>query len=235
MSVDKNQKAKMIEESVLRAIENQRKDDPLIGAKVGAREVLGRVLNGLKNEKGVHVESLLCALGALAGYACQAGLRILAISNKQSGDAPFIVMTTDDGKRYFYGNPLNGLLAESQYSVWNIAGGAAQEAGCKNMPDIQGIFKHVTGTVGNANFGLPRFPEGHNAGDTPINYLKTFWPISFPIIRKYCSGPQEWHILFSLAIQQGIHAAKEILSPDIAFLIVMESAVPMSKVDLTTA
>ena len=56
--------------SLMRAIDEKRKSDPLIGAKLGAKEVFQRIVNGMKKSdpKGVHYESLLCILGSLAGY-----------------------------------------------------------------------------------------------------------------------------------------------------------------------
>ena len=48
------------------AINEKRREDPLIGAKIGAKEIFHRIAQGMKDERGVHAESLLCALGALA-------------------------------------------------------------------------------------------------------------------------------------------------------------------------
>ncbi|MET4135806.1 hypothetical protein [Pseudarthrobacter sp. PvP090] len=41
--------------------------DPLPGARLGGRIILERLLGNMKDERGVHVESLATALGALAG------------------------------------------------------------------------------------------------------------------------------------------------------------------------
>lgn len=56
--------------ALLRAIEERRKTDPLVGAKIAAQEVFQRLLKGLADDRGVHAETLLAALGALAGYSC---------------------------------------------------------------------------------------------------------------------------------------------------------------------
>lgn len=56
---------------------------------------------GLKNEKGVHIESLLCALGALAGYSCQAAVRA------QAHSAAFIVMP---GVQFPAGDPGHSIV-----------------------------------------------------------------------------------------------------------------------------
>ena len=61
--------------ALINAIRERSQEDPFIGAKLGAKEVFQRLVEGMKDSNGVHIESLLTALGALAGYACQANLR----------------------------------------------------------------------------------------------------------------------------------------------------------------
>lgn len=222
-------------EALMRVIEERRKDDPLIGAKVGGREVAHRLMNAMKTGRGVHIESLLTALGALAGYSCQASLRAQAIAEGRPGNAAFAIVTARDGKQFFFGDPLNQALAESHYSVWSLAAGAARNAGCKDLPDIAAIFKHVSATVGSDSFGIPRLPEGHRAGDTPINYLKALWPGVQKTAEQFCQKATELPILFGLALQEVIGMSKSVIEPALALKIVMESAIPMSKVDLPTS
>lgn len=218
--------------ALINAIRERSKEDPLVGAKLGAKEVFQRLLDGMKDSKGVHVESLLTALGALAGYACQANLRAQALAKGMPETAPFQVIGTKDGKQYFFGDPLNNALAGSQYSVWGLVGGAAQHAGAKDFPDLNEVFQHTSSVLGSEQFGIPRVPDNHKAADTPLNYLKALWPALFPTVKLFCPNPVDWPILYSLATQEAIYAGKESIDPGLAFRIVMESAIPMSKVDL---
>lgn len=219
-------------EALFRAIEAQRQTDPLIGAKLGAKDVFQRLLQGMKGARGVHAESLLCALGALAGYACQASLREQSLAKGLPETAAFIPFKSPDGKTYFFGEPLNQALAEGPYSVWSLAAGAAQHLGCQTLPDIKPIFEHVVQSVGTASFGLPRLPQDRVASDTPVNYVKALWPALLPTVKRYCKEPSEWPMLFGAAAQEAMEASKAVLAPDVALLIVMECAIPMSKVDL---
>ncbi|MDR2688571.1 MAG: hypothetical protein LBB76_02285 [Azoarcus sp.] len=216
----------------INAIRERSKEDPLIGAKLGAKEVFQRLIVGMKDSKGVHIESLLTALGALVGYACQANLRAQALAKGMPATAPFQVVGTQDGKQYFFGDPLNDALAGSQYSVWGLVGGAAQHAGAKDFPDLNEIFQYTASVLGSERFGIPRIPDDHKPADTPLNYLKGLWPTLLPTVELFCPNPAEWPILYSLAIQEAIYAGKESIDPGLAFRIVMESAIPMSKVDL---
>ena len=218
--------------ALMNAIRERSKEDPLVGAKLGAKEIFQRLLDGMKNEKGVHFESLLCALGALAGYSCQANLRAQALAKGMPETSAFQTVGTKDGKQYFFGDPLNNALAGSQYSVCGLAGGAAQHAGAKELPDINEIFEHTSSVLGGNQFGIPRVPEKHRASDFPVNYLQAIWPKLFPTVKLFCPNPADWPILYGLAIQEAIDIGKSVIDPALALKIVMESAIPMSKVDL---
>ncbi|MBC7755966.1 MAG: hypothetical protein H7Z20_04830, partial [Bdellovibrio sp.] len=128
--------------AVHRAIADQKKDDPLIGVKIGAKEINHRIIEALKkvDSKGVHVGSLLTILGSLAGYSCQMVARIklgeLAKDNKVTDVDLVHVVGTADKKKFFYGDSINKPLAKDKYSIWSMAAGAAQHNGCKEFPDI---------------------------------------------------------------------------------------------------
>lgn len=219
----------------LSAIEQKRKEDPLIGAKIGAKEVNQRLMDVMKTEKGVHIESLLCALASLGGYACQASLRSQAIAAGVSEDKPFIIAKSADGKRYFFGDPLNQYLIESSASLWNVATSGVRSDGIAVAIDVSDTFRYVTESVGTPAFGIPRFPEGHNAGDTPANYVKNLWQPILPVLKMFCKSPKEWPALFGFALQGVVQMGKGTISPDVAFMIVLESSVPMSKIDISGA
>lgn len=223
------------QEAFFQQIREKSASDPLIGAKLGGKEIFQRVLTALRNEKGVHTETLLAVLGALAGYACQAQLRAEAFKNGKPESSLFQVMTTANGKSYYFGDPLNHLLAGPQYSVWSLAGGGAAHLGVTAFPDPHELFKYVVATIGESGFGMPRLPAGHGIAVKPLDALKSLWPSLFPTIKLFCPDPAHWPILYSLAAQEAIIAAKGVIAPELAFAIVMESAIPMSKVDLANA
>ena len=223
------------EVAMIAAIEAQKKSDPLVGAKIAGKEIVSRLINGMKNEKGVHVESLLCALGALAGYSCQANLRAQAIARGLDPNAPFQVVKTNDGEEYYFGDPLNEALAEGKLSVWSLAAAAAQDAGANSLPDLNEIFQHTASVLGSDQFGLPRFPSGHNAGDVPANYLTILWPVIHPVVQKLAGEPILWPVAYGLAVQEVITTGKTAIAPELAVTLVMEAAIPMSKVRLTSS
>lgn len=202
---------------------------------MGGKEVFQRIFNGLKDDKGVYVESLLCILGALAGYSCQASVRAECIERGLQGNSLFSVMGGADGTQYFCGDALNKPLAEMQYSVWGLAGAAAKEAGCETLPDLRDMFMHTVNTISGPGFGIPRVGEEHRASDVPVNYLREIWPVIHPVAKWFCLKPSDWPILYGVAIQEAIALTKTIVDPHTALTIVMESAIPMSKVNIGLA
>lgn len=212
------------------SIERQRATDPLIGPKLGQKEVVQTLMEALSqsDSKGVHIESLFCILGSLAGYACQAAIFGKVVLNGPTELYGLNVMGTQSGD-FFFGDPLNKPLAESQYSIWGLAAGYATHLGCQELIDIRELFDHVSKTVGTEDFGKPRFPGG-NAGELPINHVKNLWPVLLPTVKFFCKTPDEWPILFGLAIQEAMRLTEGQIAPGDALTIVMESAVPMSKV-----
>lgn len=97
------------------------------------------------------------------------------------------------------------------------------------------MFKHTAGAVGTDQFGIPRVPQQHAPGDTPIHFLKVLWPALLPLVKRWCTDPAHWPVLYGLAIQEAIDAGKGVIEPGLAARVVMESAIPMSKVDLARA
>lgn len=208
--------------------------DPLFGVKKGGKEVAAKLFAAMSGEKGIHLESLLCALGAIAGYSCQISVREEFVHQQGRPEKEvFIVVNSKlNGSSYFFGDLLNKPLAESRYSVWSLSSGATQKLGLVKLIDLHDIFRHVTDTLGLASFGVPRIPAEHGAKELPINYVRFLWPQLFPLAQRYCSKPGDWPVLFGVAVQEILFASKGLIDPELALKIVMESAIPMSKIYL---
>ncbi|MBF0425746.1 MAG: hypothetical protein HQL66_08000 [Magnetococcales bacterium] len=222
------------QEAFFQALAEQKKKDPLAGVKFGARELLHRFLEAFKDNRGVHVETLLTALGALAGYACQAALREMFIVTGKATEQTLFTVIEGDGQKYFLGDSLNHLLGGYEYSVWSVAAAGAQQAGCAKLPDMGELLKHVTATLCTPQFGNPRIPEKHRPRDQPIVLLQALWPKVLPLLRQFCDDPRQWPLMISLAIQNLLSTApRTVIDPCLAVQIVMECAIPMSRANVT--
>jgi len=223
------------EASLLDRVKEMSAEDPLIGAKIGGKELAHRLIDAMTDQRGVHVESLMCAAGALAGYSCQAALRA---KNRAAGAyelAEFTEARTSDGQTFFSGDALNKYLAEDQLSIWSLAAGGAQACGCTNFPDVRAIFSHVAESIGKDHFGVPRVSPEHPVHELPRVYLERLWPRFRPMMERFCPEPTQRPALFGVAVQELLKQTKGALDSCIALQIVMESAIPMSKVNWLAA
>jgi hypothetical protein len=218
-------------QALLRQIEERRKTDPLVGAKIAGREITQRGLEALKGPRGVHVESLLVALGALAGYSCQAAARAFGTQRGRPDSVTFSIVETTSGERYFFGPVANQLLVENPTAVWKLLSETARQLGATSLPDIAEIARHSAQSVGTPAYGVPRVPPDHIAADSPRAYLKALWPALLPLLQALCPNPVEWPFAFAFSLQEVMTLAKGTIDARLALLIAMESAVPMSHID----
>jgi hypothetical protein len=200
----------------------------------GAEYVLYRIWATLQDQNGIHAESLLTCVGALAGYSCQMYVRqTAALPGADPRKHALLTVDASDGSKYLSGDALMMPLVESSLSVWALVGRAVQKLG-KPLPDIQDIVRHVTQTAGTSAFGVPRAPEGHRPRHPAAVYLK-LWPQILPIAQRFCRRPMQVPVLFGIALQRAIEHTKDMLSPTLGASIAMECAVAMARVALPEA
>ena len=193
-----------------------------------ADEILDRLINAMRGGRAeIHPQSLICAVGALAGYSCQKDVRVMFMKkNGLSEDKVFTIMTDKQGRKFYFGDLINEPLVNEKYSVWSMIGGAVKQHGGK-LPDVNDIFRYISYTVGGENFGKPRACE---VGDDMGVYLKQLWLPLNGIASKYAADG-ELHIIYGIALQKAVFAAGKTMDITEAARIAMESAVSMSKVD----
>jgi hypothetical protein len=213
--------ARLGRERLRRESEQWTRRDPLIGAKVGSREVVEQVLAAMRRDGALHVESAVCAVGALAGYACQASVRASAQAHGYALKAIETEVML----------PLMGV----ELSVWNLIAGSALHGASRCLVEPAEVLAHSAQTAGTAQFGVPRVPPQHQPQQLPQQYVAAWWPVLQPIAAKHCPNPAQWPVLFSLAVQQLVEVGKEALDPGIAMQLAFEAAVPMSRAEVALA
>lgn len=204
--------------------------DAFTGARRASREVLGQAMTALKDQRGIHLESLFCALGAVAGRACQESVRARALAEGKPAEACFDVATTTDGGKYYFGDALNQPLAEDRVSIWSLVAGAAAHDGGNQLPDLNEIFAHNAKVLGSDQFGVPRLPPEHPVHARPVEYADKLWPAMRPVVAEFAGEPRMWPVAIGLAIQELMGQTRGNIPPGIVVRIVMESAIPVSKI-----
>jgi hypothetical protein len=204
--------------------------DPLAG------ELVDWLQLELRRGRDVQQEAVLCALGALAGYAAQQALwEGMVKPGKLAIAEAFKVMETPSGATYFFGDTLDSLLVSMEpkhVSVWKIVAGGVLAAGGEHLPNTNDLLRHCAATAGTSAFGLPRLPDDHLPSILPRAAVERFWPGARLLLSL--ADPLQWPLLMAHAAQKLMLAMKGSIAPDLAVKIVMEAAVPMSRVDPTT-
>ncbi len=233
----------------------------LIRGNLAVGNLRDSLLKWLRNEKGVHAETLLTTIGAITGFAAQNAVwkmvaeRSQTVPNFRRGEPPvptagFFSMTISSGEKFYFGDLLNSFLypqKESKYlTLWNCAGGAAKEASVQPdaLPPVPEMFGYVTSCVGTANYGVPRVPAEHRASITAPQVIKMVWSRVRAIFEEpvpkmmgkiaQAESPlneEHWPLIGSLVAAQFITRAKAVVDLKTAFTIVMESAIAASKID----
>jgi hypothetical protein len=200
-----------------------------------ARGVVEVLFGETQDSSGVHVQTVLATLGALAGFAVQMGIREeLVKSGKVAIEKAFVTVTAKDGSLYYFGDLLNeGLVAsrQGQVSVWGLVAGAARNLGAKALPDIRDTFAHVSHTVGGQQFGVPRLPLQLMPRLTPFQLLDKFWNPVRNYLAISVSTPMLWPFVLAHAAQLVMQQAAKVIEPALATEVIMEAAIPMSRVD----
>ena len=194
------------------------------------------LMRELKDQRGIHCETLLTVIGALAGYAAQQALwEGMVKPGKLAIAQAFKVVETPSGATYFFGDTLDSLLTSMEpkhVSVWKIVAGGVLASGGEHLPNVNELLRHSAATAGTSAFGLPRLPDDHLPSILPRAAVERFWPGARLLLSL--SDPLQWPLLMAYAAQKLMLAMKGSIAPDLAVKIVMEAAVPMSRVDPTT-
>jgi hypothetical protein len=94
------------------------------------------------------------------------------------------------------------------------------------------MFKHTVSVIGSAQFGVPRLPQQHMPRTLPREAVNRYWPKARALMEH--TKPELWPMWLAMAAAKAIVIMKEACAPELACTIVMEAAVPMSKIDPAT-
>jgi len=206
--------------------------------------LVGNLPRRLTVDGRIRAETYISAVGAIAGYAAQ---RTLFAENPPVMGVNINRVGVASGEQYWLGDNLNNMLvpktdAEGNRCVWSLATGGAASAGIQiqQMPKLGAMFEYVASTIGGATEGKSSVPAKHQADLPARDLLKTVWPVAltcfsgkFPgASREYPAAPIAWwSAIAAQASNRPIRDVKDVLPPDIALTLLMESAIYCSKLD----
>ena len=199
----------------------------------------------------VHAETLLAAIGVIAGFAAQRALFAqLAETDDAAARGQLHIVETTNGQRYYFGDPLNDTLlprgaADANQKLWSLAAGGAVAAGlpASELPSFDDMFGHVARTIGGEQEGFPSLPAENRPHLPARELLKLVWPLAMMCFTgRFPGAPREfgvaglrWHpAIAAIAANTFIRKTQPVLHPAKGLVIVMESAIYASKLDPQT-
>lgn len=209
---------------------------PSIAANHAVINLRDGLLKALKDERGVHIESLLVVIGSLAGFCA-----LHAVAHK---GLPVAAAQGADGKTYFFGDSINGFLfgdGGTPLNIWSlIAAPARRDGRGDHLPDVREIARHVAQTVGGPDFGQVRAPKGHEPRLQPLETLRLLWPRTREVLgftghagaQGKALEVEHWPAICAVVAQQYIDMGKAQFDVALAAGLAMEAATITAKVDL---
>jgi hypothetical protein len=187
--------------------------DDEIAANLAIGSLRDSLMMWLQTERGVHAETLLVTIGALAGFAAQTAAlvrvdrRDIPLPSGEAVTSPealsqylharglLVVATTRSGERFYFGDLINGYLVPqptSEYPLWGFVAASAIAAGVKpaELPDYLAMFRRASRTVGTPEFGIMAVDEKHQPHLPARRALEMAWPrAKFILSRTDGPGP----------------------------------------------
>jgi hypothetical protein len=209
------------------------------------REAVGRSIAAVLMAKqirqagGIHAETILTEIGALAGFAAQMSIRKGIIEPQQLDSSEVLVeVVTRNGEKYYFSDLLNWIvfenLTQAPYSIWAYVSEVVPQAERALLPDMSDIVSHAARTIGSGRFGVPRLPLEHMPQTAPRIALGEDWRLAVREFDGSGRDPAEWPYDLAFAAQWQMLTSRDRLALPLAAKIVMEAAIPMSKVDPKT-
>jgi len=172
--------------------------DDLVAVNLAIGSLRDTLTMRLTSERGVHAETLLVSIGAIAGFAARAAVdeRIknrdvpgatkdmprLELSKLMFDRGLAVSVTGKSGEKYYFGDLINGYMVKQSttvdYHLFGVLAGTAIQMGVKyeDLPDCIPMFDRASKTIGTPEFGILHPPKPLSPQITPREALEKFWP-----------------------------------------------------------
>lgn len=206
------------------------------------------ILKVLANDQGVHVETLMAALGALHGFAAQNAALKRVYETRKLGEvipeSSIALVKTVDNKRYLFGEWINQSIfytEENDLSLERIALGTASAMGIEltelvNSAELAG---QIAETIGSAEFGSSTVIPDHHPHQSAISLLKDLWQLCIDVMeldvpadkQEPALKEEHWPAIISVVIAQVLEMTKDVLNARLSVQLLIESAIITAKID----
>ena len=214
------------------AVHKAKKNNSFVVYEATANDLVYAIFDIAKNDEGVHVEKALGIIGAMAGFSCAivAALRHDGLSDEQRRKGDYTPVQTHNGETLYFGDFINAPLIDNDASFYRQIASRAAKLGANEPFDLDDLFAHHARLVGAPGFGQPRMPKGRVLDELPLDLVIQHWPDLLPILNRYDDEFVGWPISWGAAGAQLMEMSNDVLPAKEALQIMMECALPMSKI-----
>jgi hypothetical protein len=185
-------------------------------------------------QKTASIPAMLNAVGACGGFAAQVAVwrELVLPGNKNPGE--FLAYATTQSKEtFFFGEAINQFLFATppdRLSFLSLAGAALSSP--LELLDIGELAGHVASSLGTESFGRPRIPPSVDIPELPRDALTRTWGKVARILQTH--RPAEWPAVLGAVALNIIGTNRQALAPPVAIRILLEAAVPISRLNPAT-
>jgi len=203
---------------MIAAVENAKENNPFVAYEATGNDLVYAIFDIAKNADGVHLEKALGIVGALAGYSCAIAAGLLSEKNANA--------TEDASHRRL----IDTLVYDGNTSLYRVWVSKAAVLGAPASFDLRELLQHTDAQLGTPGFGVPRLPNGRHMSETPLTFVLDHWSELFGILNRYDEHFAGWPLSLAAAGAQLMEMGISAMPAEEALQILMECAVPMSRV-----
>ena len=200
------------------AVENAKENNPFVVYEATGNDLVYAIFDIAKNDEGVHLEKALGIVGALAGYSCAMSAGLSA----EQQEAPKDPLA--------HAKRIDQLVFGSNSSLYRVWQSKAVFLGETKTLDFQELVSRHTASIGTPEFGVPQLPVGRFLEEKPLTLLLEHWKDLVIILNRYDEHYAGWPISWAAAGAQLMEMGQSAIPAGEALKILLEYAVPMSRV-----
>ena len=167
-------------------------------------------------KSSIDMNRALVFSAAFAGHACHRAAK--------EGKGNYAVVTTKDGKNFYFGDSVNRYLLENRLSVVNFILAASEIS----TEDVLSIVAEFASMIGSEDLSVCGYEPR-----SVYEAVSQCWEDIFDdMTSKYCDSPEEWPILFGIVLHTILQMAIDAGKPkEESGRIAVECALALSRMD----
>ncbi len=200
-------------------VELRRNEDIHAGSKLAGREIYANLLEMLKTEKGVHIESLLAVIGTMGGYECMKGIMTAldaVLANgyplAMAGALSIYIAENKNGEKNLFGDRVGIEFASFYMTVAKISE--------PPWDKLKPLSEKAAQTCGSPEYWKTPFDD--KVGKSPRDLSEMFRGKFEETFKVFCRYPQERMLAWAVAAQLAVEQSSNVIAPETALSILGE-------------